>query len=70
MKNAQKTSIYYNSYNVINTVIEFADKAKQKFKDQLDSPRQGRYKSKLRMEQQYKERQLLDKRHYSNNVYV
>jgi hypothetical protein len=32
----------------------------QKFKDQLDSPRQGRYKSKLRMEQQYNERQLLD----------
>lgn len=32
----------------------------QKFKDQLDSPRQGRYKSKLRMEQQCNARQLLD----------
>ena len=27
MKNTQKTSIYYNSYNVVNTVIEFGDKA-------------------------------------------
>ena len=26
MKNTQKTSIYYNSYNVVNTVIEFGDK--------------------------------------------
>jgi hypothetical protein len=34
----------------------------QKLKDQLDSPRQGRYKSKVRMEQQYNDRQLLDTR--------
>ena len=27
MKNTQKTSIYYNSYNVVNTVIEFGGKA-------------------------------------------
>ena len=27
MKNARKTAIYYNPYNVINTVIEFVDKA-------------------------------------------
>ena len=28
MKNIQKTSIYHNPYNVINTVIEFIDKTK------------------------------------------
>ena len=42
----------------------------QKFKDQLDSPRQGKYKSKLRMEQQYNERQLLETRQVIAITYI
>jgi hypothetical protein len=42
----------------------------QKFKDQLDGPRQGRYKSKLRMEQQYNERQLLETRQVIAITYI
>ena len=30
MRNSRKTAIYYNPYNVINTVIEFVDKANQR----------------------------------------
>ena len=39
MKNTQKTSIYYNSYNVVNTVIEFADKANNRIDACVDYSR-------------------------------
>jgi two-component system, OmpR family, sensor histidine kinase VicK len=39
MKNAHKTTIYYNPYRVINTVIEFVDKANSKIDACVDYTR-------------------------------
>lgn len=39
MRNSRKTAIYYNPYNVINTVIEFVDKANQRIDACVDYTR-------------------------------
>lgn len=39
MRNPRKTAIYYNPYNVINTVIEFVDKANQRIDACVDYTR-------------------------------